>query len=335
MLYYIGRFAPPYGGVTIKNELLYKKILSKISIKKINTGQLKISKIKNIVYFLIVLLKRNNRFVLGVSATWRKLLSAFLYYFNRDSMNKTLLIVMGGEFADIIYKDRSYKKWISNYKQIYVETLSMKYKLEKLDINNVSVYPNCREKPKDEILINKREGKLRCVFFSMIYPEKGVDIILEAAAGLSKIEFDFWGDINTNYKEEFLQTISKLSNCRYRGVFKSNEDNVYQLLNSYDVLLFPTRCKGEGVPGVLIEAKLSGLPAIVSNLAYNAEIVKNATEGIVLKENSNLCLKETIELLDKDRDLLNSLKIGSHKSAGKYYIENYIDIIKKDLEEQE
>lgn len=52
MLFYIGRFPPPYGGVTVKNELLYKKINNKIrSIKKIDTNNLKISKVKANFFF--------------------------------------------------------------------------------------------------------------------------------------------------------------------------------------------------------------------------------------------------------------------------------------------
>lgn len=333
MLYYIGRFPPPYGGVTIKNNLMINKLVKKVPIKIIDTNNLKITKPLKILEFLLITINSKNKFIIGLSFSWRYKLSKFLYIFNKEALRKSLLIVMGGTIASDLAKNNVSKESIRNYKQIYVETYSMKSKLEDLGINNVSVYPNCREKPEEKISIKKRQGKLRCVFFSMIYPEKGVDIILDVAVNLADIDFDFWGDINADYKEEFLQTISGLSNCRYCGVFKSNEDNVYQLLNSYDVLLFPTKLKGEGVPGVLIEAKFSGLPAIVSNVAYNAELIEHMKEGIVLSQNDANSLREAILTVEDDDNLLKKLKLGALRSSEKYIIDNYIDDIIKELEE--
>ena len=333
MLYYIGRFPPPYGGVTIKNNLLINKLAKKVPIKIIDTNNLKISKPLNALKFLLITINYNNRFIIGLSFAWRYKLSKFLYTFNKNALRKSLLIVMGGTIASDLAKNDVSKESIKNYKQIYVETKSMKSNLENLGINNVSLYPNCREKPEDEIKIKKRQGKLRCVFFSMIYPEKGVDIILDAAVNLPDIEIDFWGNINADYKEKFLRIISKLSNCQYRGVFKSNEENVYKLLNSYDVLLFPTKMKGEGVPGVLIEAKFSGLPAIVSDVAYNTELVKHMKEGIVLSQNDVNGLREAILTVENDDNLLKKLKLGALRSSEKYIIDNYIGDIVKELEE--
>ena len=332
MLYYIGRFPPPYGGVTIKNNLMINKLAKKVPIKIIDTNNLKMTKPLEVLRFLLIIINSNSRFIIGLSFAWRYKLSKFLYIFNKNTLRKSLLIVMGGTIVSDLAKNDVSKESIRNYKRIYVETDSMKSKLENLGINNVSVYPNCREKPEYEIKIKKRQGKLRCVFFSMIYPEKGVDVILDAAVNLPDIEFDFWGDINKDYKEEFLQTISRLSNCRYCGVFKSNEDNVYKLLNSYDVLLFPTRWKDEGVPGVLIEAKFSGLPAIVSNFAYNAELLEHLKEGIVLSKNDVNRLREAILQLDKDDNLLTKLKLGALRSSEKYVIDSYIDDIVNELD---
>ena len=332
MLYYVGRFAPPYGGVTIKNELLYKNLSKNISIQKIDTNKINIKNIRSCVHFLRRVLSKEDKLILGVSGKWRYLLSKIIHTVNKDLLSRSQLIVMGGSFADTAIYDNRYLKWLKCYKKIYVETNSMKSILEKYGLHNVEVYPNCRQKPEKNISIHSKSGKLKCIFFSMIYPEKGVDIILDAAVNLPDIEFDFWGDINTDYKEAFLQTISGLYNCRYCGVFKSNEDNVYKLLNSYDVLLFPTRWKDEGVPGVLIEAKFSGLPAIVSNFAYNAELLEHLKEGIVLSKNDVNGLREAILQLDKDDNLLTKLKLGALRSSEKYVIDSYIDDIVNELE---
>lgn len=334
MLYYVGRFAPPYGGVTIKNELLYKNLSKNISIQKIDTNKINIKNIRGCVHFLRRVLSKEDKLIFGVSGKWRYLLSKIIYTVNKDLLSRSLLIVMGGSFADTVIYDKRYLEWLKCYKKIYIETNSMKSILEKYGLQNVEVYPNCRQKPERNMSIHSKSGKLKCIFFSMIYPEKGVDLIIEAAAQLPDIDIDFWGDISKDYKNVFFESINTLPNCQYKGIFKSNEGDVYSLLNQYDVMLFPTKMTSEGVPGTLVEAKIAGLPAIVSNIAYNAELVRNMEEGIVLSENIVKNLKEAIVSLSCDDLLLNKLKQGALKSSEQYIIENYIETIIKEIEEK-
>lgn len=332
MLYYVGRFAPPYGGVTIKNELLYKNLSKNILIQKIDTNKINIKNIRECVHFLRRVLSKEDKLIFGVSGKWRYLLSKIIHTVNKDLLRRSLLIVMGGSFADTVIYDKRYLEWLKCYKKIYVETNSMKSILEKYGLHNVGVYPNCRQKPEKNMSIHSKSGNLKCIFFSMIYPEKGVDLIIEAAAQLPDIDFDFWGDISKDYKNTFLESINTLPNCQYKGIFKSNEGDVYGLLNQYDVMLFPTKMTSEGVPGTLVEAKIAGLPAIVSDIAYNAELVKNMEEGIVLDKNDSDSLREAIIKLNNDNFLLSKLKFGALNSFYKYIADNYMDTILKEIE---
>lgn len=81
---------------------------------------------------------------------------------------------------------------------------------------------------------------LRCVFFSQIQPEKGADLVLEAARMLPHVEFSFYGDIVDDYKDIFMSRVNAQQNVSYYGVFKGSIDAVYGELSKYDVLLFPT-----------------------------------------------------------------------------------------------
>ena len=80
---------------------------------------------------------------------------------------------------------------------------------------------------------------LRCVFFSQIQPEKGADLVLEAAGMLPHVDFSFYGNIVDDYKDIFMSRVNAQQNVSYHGVFKGSIDAVYGELSKYDVLLFP------------------------------------------------------------------------------------------------
>lgn len=85
------------------------------------------------------------------------------------------------------------------------------------------------------------------------------------------------------------------------------------------------------MPGTLVEAKFAGIPCVVSNVSHNAELVLDDKEGIVLRENTVACMIDAIVYLDKNRERLLEMKKNSLKSAGTYYIDNYIDNIVSQL----
>lgn len=124
---------------------------------------------------------------------------------------------------------------------------------------------------------------------------------------------------------------SQLTNTTYNGVYQVEGDNVYTLLNQYDLLLLPTRWKAEGVPGVLVEGKIAGLPAIVSDINYNAEIVEHGVSGFVLDRLNADAMVKAIRIIDEDRSLLTQLKQGALQSAEAYMIDKYIDEILRQI----
>lgn len=332
-IYYIGAFPPGYGGVTIKNQNLYEALSQKIRIEKVDLNQIKRHNFREAARLIRVLLNPHNRFVLGPSGQ-RKYFTRLLYTINRNAMQHSVIMLMGGTAAAEITADKSYCKWAAHYKRIYVETQGMIQQLRNGGLTNGAVYPNGRFQPHvlPEIRISNHES-LKCLFFSQVSKEKGVDLVIQASKSLPSIDFTVYGSIPKEYEEEFQQLILPCKNIRYCGTFKGQAEEVYNLLNSFDVLLFPTRWKHEGVPGVLVESKIAGLPAIVSDIAFNAELVENGISGIVMQENTSEKLIREITKLNQDRNLLYRLKQGSKSSAEQYYIENYIDDIIAELKQ--
>lgn len=332
-LLYIGGFPPPYGGVTTKNENLYIAISDSIKIKNIDFNKIKRKNIIEAIRFCIALINRKNRFVVGVAGRkTRKRLCKLLYYINKKSMKESVIFLMGGTVANDIANDLEYQKYVSQYKRVYAETMSMVSTLKNVGLMNAEYYPNCRFKPKIDIVVEPaKNNNLNCVFFSSICIEKGADIVLNIAKKLPNMNFSFYGPVDEKYKNDFMNDVNSLQNVVYNGVFTGTKDEVYQELSKYDVLLFPTRYDIEGVPGILVESKIAGITCIVSDKSYNSEIIKDDVEGLVVKNNS---VEEYVNLLNDitiNSDKLLSLKKNNFNSSELYYIENYIDQIIKIL----
>ena len=148
------------------------------------------------------------------------------------------------------------------------------------------------------------------------------------------VELDFYGVIGMEYETEFKTSVESHENVQYKGVFDSSKDDVYKKLNEYDLLVFPTTWQGEGVAGILVESKIAGIPAIVTDHNYNGEVVINDKEGIVISpENIVDGFVESIRMLQRDKVLFERLAQGAYKSKDRYEIENYRAVLMNALKE--
>ena len=175
--------------------------------------------------------------------------------------------------------------------------------------------------------------KIRCVFFSLIGKAKGADLVLDVASDLPMIEFHFYGRIEESFEHRFVNEISGLPNVEYHGVFDSVDGDVTTELNQYDIHLLPTKWLDEGVPGVLVETKMAAVPSIVSDCCYNAEIVEDGVDGVVLKECSANSLRDALSVLSADPSRLDEMKRAALASAERFCIDHYVDMIVSELTE--
>lgn len=326
---YIGSFPPPYGGVTVKNALLFKHLSSALKIEKIDLTCVKKLEPRAICRFLRCVLSRDGSIVLGVSAGWRYRLTSVLYHLNRKKMGRSLLVVMGGKIPE----SAAYAERMNRYRRVYVETDSMKQSFEQMGACNVAIYPNCRESPATPVKIKRsRTGRMSTVFFSLISPDKGASIVLCAAKALTQIDFHFYGRIESGYENEFAARVAESSNVYYHGVFDSVAGDVIGELNKYDIHLFPTLCPNEGVPGVIAETKLAGIPTIASDRSFNGELIEDGVDGVLTHEDSSEELVRILCELSGNPERVDKMKVAALESSYRYVIERYLDLIVNDLD---
>lgn len=131
-----------------------------------------------------------------------------------------------------------------------------------------------------------KDRRLRIGFFGQMTPYKGADILLEALAGLddetgSRVEFIIFGAQLDEQPPAFREKIESLiANSAVRTAFigsYQNED-VVGLMQSVDFVVVPS-IWWENSPLVIQEAKLAGVPMIVSNIGGMAEKVEHGENG--------------------------------------------------------
>lgn len=328
---YIGSFPPPYGGVTVKNALLFEAISEKMQLDKLNLMDVKHHDLAAIAAFAKAVAGRNGVLVIGVSADWRRRITDFLYRFNRSKMSRSLLFVMGG----MVPKDEAYAKRLGCYKCVFVETQGMREAFERAGTRNVAVYPNCRKRPATPCHVRKTDKRgVRLVYFSLISEEKGAQLTIDAAKELSNCSFTFYGPIDAPYKEKFMREVACLPNVEYRGIFDSVSGDVVSELNQYDIHLFPTMCPNEGVPGVIVETKLAAVPTIASNRGYNSELINNGKDGVLTCSDTVDELVGVISSLATSPEQLDSMKEAALLSADFFYVERYLGTISEVLQER-
>jgi glycosyltransferase involved in cell wall biosynthesis len=89
------------------------------------------------------------------------------------------------------------------------------------------------------------------------------------------------------------------STAEEQGIeFLGPRSDVAELLRGSDVLVFTGRPTGEGMPGVLIEAGLSGIPAVSTRVPGAASVLCDGTTGLIVDDSVAAIASAVGQLLD-------------------------------------
>lgn len=334
-VYVIGVYPPPYGGATVKCKkflgLLNKKGFAPVKIDSFEISRKKI----NIFSFLKKCIEafRSDAPIVYCMDSKRLKAIVLLQKLFKKSFDRTTILVIGGTFHKTVAKNIDFEKTVKQVKGIWVEAEGMREKLYQRGFRNIKIFPNPKsEENSCKPIIAEENKEIRLLFFSQISKEKGVESIIKLVELLDKekisYQLDFYGHIIPQFKEEFEKFIARSRKVRYCGVFDSTGSNVYKKLNEYDILLFPTQWKGEGIPGILVEAKMAGVAVIASPMNYNREVIREENgEGFLLEKKYPEEMRDIIKSCSEDKALLNRIKEGSYQSRKRYALEKYEDMV--------
>lgn len=328
----------PKGGQEFKNQLIVKFLIE-------NTCK---TKVIDTIYWrkqpkLLIVLLFNlffisyDKIILSTSSASAYRLVRILYYLSRNKLSKTVYLVIGGYFPKAVTSNIYSQKYYQGLFQIVVEGYSLKEELKKSQLEeNVSVIPNFKSiKPafKSTKIEELKQEKIKFVFLSRITPSKGISEIFAAVElllqrrNLPAFTVDFYGPVEASFEDRFFNQIDVHGNCcTYKGYLDlvGAPEQSYQRLSNYDCMLFPTYWKGEGFPGVVVDAFIAGLPIIASDWNMNSEIIEEGETGYLIAPKSSIQLAEAMERVILDTPQLLRMKINCVEKATNYDCEKVL-----------
>lgn len=268
-----------FGGELSKNKLILKRLETEgYKVKVIDTygSHRNPFKIAGLPYAVV----RNLHTPIIFSTNYSNIRTMVKLVRMLNSKRLIIFWAIGGRLGREVESGKYSAEELAVFDRIIVESPDIAEKLTLNGVDGVEYLPNFKDGRLSQVDSKKSESLddgLRCIFFSRVQPEKGVDIILDAAEEADKtgrkITVDFYGEIKSSYREEFMRRVNALPNVSYNGCLNFFDGSGQKTLSSYHLSLFPTFWPGEGFPGVVVDAFMSGVPVLASDWNFNSEFV--------------------------------------------------------------
>lgn len=330
----IGNLGSPKGsfdGQTIKSRIVVQEVQRKYGLDNVrvinSNGGLK--KLFNLLLKIVFISFLYKNIVIMPAQNGLRIIAPLVSFLNVLFKRKTHYIVIGGWLPSFINNRKMLYFCLKYFSHIYVETSTMKRKLDGMGFTNVEIMPNCKplnildeKKIKTEI-----KPPLKFCTFSRVMKQKGIEHAVNAVNKLNDLYgentciLDIFGQIDKKEIEWFdsvKQTFSK--NIEYRGII--DFDKSVETLEDYDALIFPTLFFTEGIPGTIIDAYAAGIPVISSRWESFTDVVDDNVVGFGYEFSSFESLFVLLERLVLNPDLLLDKKVFCIKKARSFIPEN-------------
>lgn len=200
--------------------------------------------------------------------------------------------------------------------------------------HKIAVLPtgiNIKPLPKDKNIrdeFNIKKNDTIILYVGILNKRKNVEAIIDIARTMrnSKIKFVIVGDgPNRRNIQEKINSFDLSNDVIMTGFRK----DVYNFYNEANLFLFTS--KGEGLPGVIMEAMLYGVPVVATNISEIQLIVKNKFNGFLCDKDDIQDFIDKIQILIKDEDLrqkfiTNSKEVIKTKFDWNKNMKNYLEL---------
>lgn len=306
------------GGQTVKTRNIYEVLIKSFDVKYFDTDDLKY-KPYLIFNLLLKSLIHKNIFYVGGQASLKSFFP-ILILLAKIRRSSIVYVTVGGWLYDFLVTNNGlYVHLIKQCKSVLVETKFLKNNLESLGLECVSLIPNFRLFSHYPECTERKDKTIRMVFMARVVKEKGIYLIFDLIEKLKgKINFTitFYGPLDESDRLEFTNKIKANEGyASYKGAL--SPDSIHSTLVNFDVLLLPTFHPGEGFPGTIVDAYISGIPVLTTRWKQIPEFIDEGKTGFLIDYDVDQ-LYEKVILLASDSDLLSSMKINVIQKSKEY-----------------
>jgi glycosyltransferase involved in cell wall biosynthesis len=165
--------------------------------------------------------------------------------------------------------------------------------------------------------------RIRIGFIGGLSEHKGAHLLISAVRRIPQINslaLKIYGrsDLNPDYFEKLQMLAEDDPRIRFCGTFPN--ETIGKIFAELDVLVVPSIWY-ENTPLVIYSAQEAGCPVIASNLGGMAEVVEHERNGLLFEAGDVDGLAGAIELLAKDRGMLQKLAVNAIKPK---HISDYV-----------
>lgn len=273
----------------------------KISIKLIKELVAQIKKIKPDIVHVSGLQSAGFHCVLAAKIAGIKNIVVTIHGFNGDSENISICKrIIFNKFVEPITLRLAKKIQIISVN--YCKNRKMLKKIsEKKLIQIYNMIPNSTEKKNNfRKVLNISKNDIVILLASRLVYDKGYSDLIDAIKIInnSHLKFIIIGD--GPYKNIIKNKLCE--EIRNRQVFLVGaQDNVMEWMNDANIFILPSL--HENYPTVLLEAAVSRLPVIATEVGGIPEIIENGINGILIPKCNPLALAKAIDQLSNNKDL--------------------------------
>lgn len=175
-------------------------------------------------------------------------------------------------------------------------------------------------------LLPQLKDRLWIGAISELHKNKGVDLLIEA---FSKISNQFESAIlivcGKGEERKKLEKIIEKNNLKSKVFLLGYVENAQRYLKAFDIFVLPSRT--EGLPYVILEAGLAGLPTLASEVGGIPEIIESGKNGLLFTPGEKEDLTKTLQdLLSEKGDWQ---KLGAElkkKILDEFRLENMVEL---------
>lgn len=329
-----------YDGQTVKTLMLedaFRRYGPQLTIYKADTFDYRRNKWK---FFrdLTVGVFSSNRIVLCVSKRGRRVFFPTCYVLAKLFHKKVFYSTIGGRLADEARENRKVKKYLSSFQKIWVESRALEQNLREQGIANAEYLPNFKFLPvlTPEELPAQIHKPMQCVIFSRVSAEKGVGDAIDAVtqinreSGETEVRLDIFGPVQEGYTAELEQRVAASGQAvSYCGTVRPDES--VSVIQKYDLLLFPTRYRREGMPGTIIDALASGVPVIARRWCYCDEMLSHGETGYCYDFDQPQQLRYWLEYALSHQEELLDMKVNCLTAAQRFCAQTVAPVMVQQL----